>query len=355
MNPGSETLSIALRRTSPNQPWGFRLQGGIDFTTPLSVQSVNNSSVAENCGLMPGDAVLSINNVSADELEHEAAKRLIMMAGDEVQLVIQRGAVKIWKPNVTPMSDLRPTEVSHVGPDGQPQYVQKTSLAAEKQDVMHIGSSHNRTARPFPGFGGGSSGASSASSYSQPPPPQQPYQQQQQQPEQQQPAYGAPPQSAIVNAQYNTPINMYSNDNLADTYTQQAQALTGGVANYSPNQYGQPGAAPSGGMGYSAAAGASPSRVAGTRSVQAPVSKPPSERKDAQYMRCKVCGSLCVGVFVKIRGEPMHPECFKCTKCSRSLKQQGYIVVEEQLYCEPCAKQVAVPPSDNMVPSAVYR
>jgi len=40
MNPGAETFTVQLTRDAAGQPWGFRLQGGADFATPLSVQSV---------------------------------------------------------------------------------------------------------------------------------------------------------------------------------------------------------------------------------------------------------------------------------------------------------------------------
>ena len=46
-----------------------------------------------------------------------------------------RGTVKIWKPKVTPMSELAPAEVKLLPEsvtDGD-RYVQKTSLAADKQ------------------------------------------------------------------------------------------------------------------------------------------------------------------------------------------------------------------------------
>lgn len=32
---------------------------------------------------------------------------------------------------------------------------------------------------------------------------------------------------------------------------------------------------------------------------------------------------LCSGVFVRIKGEPLHPECFKCCRCGKNLKNQG--------------------------------
>ena len=41
MSEGSAPTRVELRREGPNQPWGFRLQGGIDFPTALSIQSVS--------------------------------------------------------------------------------------------------------------------------------------------------------------------------------------------------------------------------------------------------------------------------------------------------------------------------
>ena len=55
------------------------------------------------------------------------------------------------------------------------------------KEVQHIGSGYNRTARPFPGS------------------------------------------SAPTNAQYNTPINLYSADNIRETYGAQSEALQSGT------------------------------------------------------------------------------------------------------------------------------
>ena len=39
-DPGAETIAVTLHRNDSNEPWGFRLNGGIDFTTPLSISQV---------------------------------------------------------------------------------------------------------------------------------------------------------------------------------------------------------------------------------------------------------------------------------------------------------------------------
>ena len=44
------------------------------------------------------------------------------------------------------------------------------------------------------------------------------------------------------------------------------------------------------------------------------------------------------GVFCKVKGEPLHPECFKCSTCSASLKNVGYFNVNNKLYCETHAR-----------------
>ena len=44
MNPGAESFTILLQK-GPNDPWGFRLQGGADFSTALSIQSVSISCI----------------------------------------------------------------------------------------------------------------------------------------------------------------------------------------------------------------------------------------------------------------------------------------------------------------------
>jgi membrane-associated protease RseP (regulator of RpoE activity)/ribosomal protein L37AE/L43A len=424
MNPGSETFQVNLTRAQ-GQPWGFRLQGGKDFTIPLSVQSVNPGSIAEQAGLKAGDAVLQINNRPSDELEHEQAKQEIVASGNNVRLVVQRGVVKIWKPKVTPMSELAPQGVQLLPSsvtDGD-NYIQKTSLAADKPDALHIGSAHNRTARPFGSSFGGSAGT-----------------------------------SGPVNAQYNTPLNLYSAENAAETYKAQSAALQADMSNLSVTDVGSSAVQPPRGpspvtislpadanssqilkrrvspafltvteaepsnlavrsvsptflavkqlestnnnssqqqsavyqdvkdgeeiryLGYTnprkqsrsfqlleqglgltegepGTGGAGVAGSSGIRSVKAPVFDPSQhEIQQAQHMTCKACGTLIIGVFVRIKGEPMHPECFKCAKCGKNLKNQGYFTIEGRMYCETDAKLVSqAGAGQDMYAVPVYR
>ena len=40
-------------------------------------------------------------------------------------------------------------------------------------------------------------------------------------------------------------------------------------------------------------------------------------------LQLDICVLHCRGVFIRVKGEPMHPECYKCASCGISLKNQG--------------------------------
>jgi C-terminal processing protease CtpA/Prc len=51
---------------------------------------VTPGSIADQCGLKAGDAVLQINNRSTDELSHDDAKGQILVAGQSFTMVVKR-------------------------------------------------------------------------------------------------------------------------------------------------------------------------------------------------------------------------------------------------------------------------
>lgn len=44
----AQPLTLRLKRPDSGTSWGFRLQGGIDFSNPLSVQMVSNFTILFN-------------------------------------------------------------------------------------------------------------------------------------------------------------------------------------------------------------------------------------------------------------------------------------------------------------------
>lgn len=56
---------------------------------------------------------------------------------------------------------------------------------------------------------------------------------------------------------------------------------------------------------------------------------------------CCECGQFIVGPFARIQNRCVHAHCFNCSTCGTSLKNTGYFTVNEKLYCDIHAKQVA--------------
>lgn len=74
-------------------------------------------------------------------------------------------------------------------------------------------------------------------------------------------------------------------------------------------------------------------------------------------MRCGCCENIIAGgSFIKVQGRiPMHPDCLKCVKCGIGLRNVGYFYLNDKLYCELHAKQVARPPDPGMKPVVMYK
>lgn len=56
---------------------------------------------------------------------------------------------------------------------------------------------------------------------------------------------------------------------------------------------------------------------------------------------CCECGQFIHSTFARIQNKFIHPHCFNCTTCGTSLKNTGYFTINEKLYCDIHAKQVA--------------
>ncbi|XP_018419963.1 PREDICTED: PDZ and LIM domain protein 1 isoform X4 [Nanorana parkeri] len=86
-------------------------------------------------------------------------------------------------------------------------------------------------------------------------------------------------------------------------------------------------------------------KPSGFRSVRPPTTKVAASVGSGQKLPiCDHCGSGIVGVFVKIRDKPRHPECYACTDCGMNLKQKGHFFVEDKMYCEKHARERTTPP-----------
>lgn len=90
MSQDDQVVSVCLRRNTTSTPWGFRMQGGHEFGSPLYIQQVNAKSLSHRQGLRVGDRILAIATVQAHNMNHEQAKMEIIRAGNDLDLIVQR-------------------------------------------------------------------------------------------------------------------------------------------------------------------------------------------------------------------------------------------------------------------------
>jgi len=246
-------MELTLSRAT-QQPWGLRLQGGVDFEKALSISSVTEGSPSHVSGLQTGDVLVQINGLEAMLMTHKQGQDAILSAGNTVPLVVQRfGGPDLpsqpgtWRPSVEIIGGpaTAPVSAGHT--------YTKTSLAATPgPEDTHWDVKHNITAKGF-----------------------------------------------------------------------------------QPNAPSLPSVAP-------VAAPSSAPGPPGFKSISAPITKPsPANTQGGppQPQVCWKCGKPITGVFLQIKGRPIHAECFVCQICQCSLKNVGHFLIAEKLYCQTHAMQ----------------
>uniref|UniRef100_A0A3Q3B9J0 PDZ and LIM domain 7 n=2 Tax=Kryptolebias marmoratus TaxID=37003 RepID=A0A3Q3B9J0_KRYMA len=85
-----EAMDMYTVTLSGPAPWGFRLQGGKDFSMPLTVSRLTPGGKAAQAGVGVGDWVVSISDTNAEEMTHVEAQNKIRAATDSLTLSLSR-------------------------------------------------------------------------------------------------------------------------------------------------------------------------------------------------------------------------------------------------------------------------
>ncbi|XP_051960173.1 PDZ and LIM domain protein 4 [Xyrauchen texanus] len=341
-------MSHTVTLSGPS-PWGFRLVGGRDFSTPLTISRITPASKAALSDLCPGDTILAINGDSTESMTHMEAQNRIKACTDQLVLVISRSG-RVWSP--TGIEENKSSSYSG-------------TLESESQTFRPISSGYS----PFP----------------KSPSPKSPI------------TCGVPCNNGNSRPMYNNPAGLYSNNNGNGALPKQMAGLSLCSPNsFSPEpsvnssgsrngvdtqsdvyrmlqDYEEPVSAPkqSGSFKYlqgileAEDGGISPVEKHSVRGLRSPVKSPvpklcspisaplapiPGLQKLPQ---CTRCANGIVGTIVKARDKLYHPDCFMCDDCGHNLKQKGYFFIDENLYCETHAKARVQPPEGYDV-VAVY-
>ncbi|XP_044266978.1 PDZ and LIM domain protein Zasp isoform X5 [Tribolium madens] len=82
-------IVLNLRRDSPTEQWGFSLVGGADVKMPLIVTRVGFGSPSDGV-LQRGDIITKVGNYDARDIRHQDAQTLFKNAGNNIRVVVQR-------------------------------------------------------------------------------------------------------------------------------------------------------------------------------------------------------------------------------------------------------------------------
>ncbi|XP_066572652.1 PDZ and LIM domain protein 7 isoform X6 [Amia ocellicauda] len=86
----TEAMNVYCVALKGPAPWGFRLQGGKDFSMPLTVSRLTPGGKAAQAGVGVGDWVVSIDNSNAEDMTHVEAQNKIRAASDTLALSLSR-------------------------------------------------------------------------------------------------------------------------------------------------------------------------------------------------------------------------------------------------------------------------
>ncbi|XP_046697570.1 PDZ and LIM domain protein 5a [Silurus meridionalis] len=89
-------------------PWGFRLQGGKDFSMPLTISRLTDNGKAAKAGVAVGDAVISIGDLKTEDLNHLEAQSKVKECNSNLKLTLQRAA-SVPKPAAAPSQTITVT------------------------------------------------------------------------------------------------------------------------------------------------------------------------------------------------------------------------------------------------------
>ncbi|XP_034739421.1 PDZ and LIM domain protein 7 isoform X2 [Etheostoma cragini] len=286
-------------------PWGFRLQGGKDFSMPLTVSRLTPAGKAAQAGVGVGDWVVSISGTNAEEMTHVEAQNKIRAATDALTLTLS----KAFKAGGDQKDSLSPASV-------QPKYSFAPSTTI------------NKMARPFTAGGSANSGpAIKPVAYS----PKVNTQSSQGRASMQQPQNGLEPTPSPTKAQAaakpdgsKTAVSAtgssgpssrppwVTDPNFADRYRPDKTSTI-------VTQHQQP---------------IQPTPMQNRSSILQAAQQAPED--SGRTPLCGACNKIIRGRYLVALGRSWHPEEFTCSQCKAVLDEGGFFEERGSVYCTKC-------------------
>ncbi|XP_076125834.1 PDZ and LIM domain protein 5a isoform X2 [Alosa pseudoharengus] len=240
----SSNYSVSLLGPAP---WGFRLQGGKDFNMPLTISRLNDGGKAAKAKISVGDVVLSIDGITTDGMNHLEAQNKIKACAGNLNLTLQK-ASSLPKPagviKEEPSEILKPVPINHPPHPTDPSGSGAAAPAFTKSSRLFggglVGGGESAKppvwAPPVASIPSASSAFTPATCAHPPPTHSPPHTTPTPISARPSPGRGAPapppppsPSPSVPHSSvYNTPINLYSDDNACEVAMGQRRALLDG-------------------------------------------------------------------------------------------------------------------------------
>ncbi|NXJ16019.1 PDLI7 protein, partial [Odontophorus gujanensis] len=279
-------------------PWGFRLQGGKDFSMPLSISRLTPGGKAAQAGVGVGDWVLYIDGESTSAMTHIEAQNRIRACGDRLCLTLSRAQNHLGKP-------------------------QKDSLPCSEPPKYNFAPSTalNKTARPF---GAGS-----------PPDPR--------------PGLVTKPVTYVPLAPACTPQHN-GQVSVPDPSPGAAMKTEPGLAPRTPAATPGPTSRPPWAVDPSFAERYAPDKTSTVLSKHSqPATPTPMQNRSSIVQAaqqapegpgrtplCYKCNKIIRGRYLVALGHYYHPEEFTCCQCRKVLDEGGFFEEKGSVFCPKC-------------------
>ncbi|XP_076547603.1 PDZ_signaling and DUF4749 domain-containing protein Zasp66 isoform X7 [Osmia lignaria lignaria] len=211
-----QTVIVKLKRSSAGKPWGIRIAGGADLGTPIVVTR------SENEALQRGDVIKKIDDYDARDVRHVDAQNLLQNS-ESIKLVVERQR-QPKVPSGLPKSPLPPPLLDDYSRPTTPQEgfnLPHEHLDEIREEKAYLSQPYRTTPLVLPGAKIKKDAPLGECYLRHHPNPMI-----RAAPHHYEPAH---PEVAmkqkVVHKQFNSPIGLYSEQNIADTIKCQASAI----------------------------------------------------------------------------------------------------------------------------------
>ncbi|XP_067876338.1 PDZ and LIM domain protein 1 isoform X2 [Heterodontus francisci] len=345
---------------------------------------ITPGSKAEAARLSLGDVILSINGENTDGMTHLEAQSKIKGCGDELTFMIARSESKVWSPLSNEEGKQHPYKMNLASDQQGPAHIQRTFSLVNPpiKPSPRASSPLSPTGifkAPIATVYAPSSSCSPSALYRRHSTSSIPSRLRVGPEELKEAAQYSPaghvevdvPGLRVLHSQFNSPLQLYSQQNIVDSLQGQISTLSPSAISLEPakqpckplvdtesevykmlqdNQ--EPEELPRQSASFrvlqeilECEGNEQSEKPSGFRKVKAPATKIGSTVGSVQKLPlCETCGSGIVGIIVKVRDQFRHPECYVCTDCGTNLKQKGHFFVGDAIYCEQHARERTTPP-----------